>query len=806
MSSRYPGFGNKNDDNESKEDFVTIGTHFDPAEPTNSTSILATLGRKASKLADLSASNYGYDGKRFHGAFTGGFNAGYYNTVGSVEGWRPSEFKSSRTTRAEKRSFEPEDFMDKGDFGEHGINPKQIKIRSTFDQNEALTRSTTKQPSGTSNQRTNEDLIRDIIQIKTLSIGKKILMSMGWKPGEGVGAKMSRKHRHKLKLSLTQQTPKDRSPSPPHSEQQESSTTKVYGVAMPPPSFQHMLTKTSRLDDDEDDEYFDNQLYANVSLPPLDYEVHFQLQKHEHHGIGYKGLESLNLFGHTNLFVQPSVEKQINNVKIRGQAFGVGIEEDEDDKDLFAQDDLKQYDYELTTGNDTTTDIMRQKTQENNFILKFVRYESISMPVVYTPPVIPPDFRIGHRFPKSAMPPPPNPSMETTTHEPSKQPSVQLDANTRGLLLGDLSFLSQPPPNIVVPPTAPLLPPVPAPPPPPLKEEVTATPTTSLEWDVEKERSSHITPVPTNSARAQFLEAVKNRFTPSSDQEQMTERQSMETAFENDLKKAASLKLYGDITRSTSEWKPNPLLCKRMNIPNPYSDDAYDDSKESKKSRRQLCSNLFEHLFTSSTTEPSTPIEQSHSGLSSSSSLTSNPNEIVIPSLQPPRATSTIPVIPQAKPSAPKLEFAPIESFDQENQERPPLDFFSAIFDNQDSDEDNVEEQETEEKRNDDVPKSINTQSSITMRPISLVTQQSSNNNESDSSDSSIEEIEALYKSPQVYGPTIPSNLPSRVKTENDNSIWTKLANTDAQFEELKEKKKHKKKKKHHKKNKKHHH
>jgi hypothetical protein len=43
-------------------------------------------GRKASKLVDLSSSNYGYDGKRFHGAFTGGFNAGFYNTVGSIEG------------------------------------------------------------------------------------------------------------------------------------------------------------------------------------------------------------------------------------------------------------------------------------------------------------------------------------------------------------------------------------------------------------------------------------------------------------------------------------------------------------------------------------------------------------------------------------------------------------------------------------------------------------------------------------------------------------------------------------------------
>jgi len=52
MSSRYPGFGSRNDDNESKEDFVTIGTHFDPAEPTNSTSILATLGEYKKRVCN----------------------------------------------------------------------------------------------------------------------------------------------------------------------------------------------------------------------------------------------------------------------------------------------------------------------------------------------------------------------------------------------------------------------------------------------------------------------------------------------------------------------------------------------------------------------------------------------------------------------------------------------------------------------------------------------------------------------------------------------------------------------------------
>ena len=40
---------------------------------------------------------YKIDGKRrFHGAFTGGFSAGHWNTVGTEEGWAPQEFRSSR--------------------------------------------------------------------------------------------------------------------------------------------------------------------------------------------------------------------------------------------------------------------------------------------------------------------------------------------------------------------------------------------------------------------------------------------------------------------------------------------------------------------------------------------------------------------------------------------------------------------------------------------------------------------------------------------------------------------------------------
>lgn len=60
MSARYPGFGSRHDDNESKEDFVTIGTHFDPAEPTNSTSILATLGKSYKHNIDVQNERFAF--------------------------------------------------------------------------------------------------------------------------------------------------------------------------------------------------------------------------------------------------------------------------------------------------------------------------------------------------------------------------------------------------------------------------------------------------------------------------------------------------------------------------------------------------------------------------------------------------------------------------------------------------------------------------------------------------------------------------------------------------------------------------
>jgi G patch domain-containing protein 1 len=55
--------------------------------------------------------------RRLHGAFTGGWSAGFYNTVGSAEGWAPSTFVSSRDRQAQEQATvqRPEDFMDEED-------------------------------------------------------------------------------------------------------------------------------------------------------------------------------------------------------------------------------------------------------------------------------------------------------------------------------------------------------------------------------------------------------------------------------------------------------------------------------------------------------------------------------------------------------------------------------------------------------------------------------------------------------------------------------------------------------------------
>ncbi|KAJ8102903.1 hypothetical protein POJ06DRAFT_294203 [Lipomyces tetrasporus] len=119
--------------------------------------------------------------KRFHGAFTGGFSAGYFNSVGSSEGWTPSTFKSSRTARADQKVFRPEDFMDEEDLAEQRADERLVAA-APFS---TISASSTQSISGTDVQ----DLLRGGRGGE--SVGYELLRKMGWKPGFGIGAAKS---------------------------------------------------------------------------------------------------------------------------------------------------------------------------------------------------------------------------------------------------------------------------------------------------------------------------------------------------------------------------------------------------------------------------------------------------------------------------------------------------------------------------------------------------------------------------------------------------------------------------------------
>ncbi|KAB8299164.1 hypothetical protein EYC80_001267 [Monilinia laxa] len=125
--------------------------------------------------------------KRLHGAFTGGFSAGYFNTVGSKEGWTPSTFVSSRSNRnkdaAKAPQQRPEDFMDDEDIAD-AAEAQRVQTAEGFaglgsTQNDAIRRGA----------------FIDLFKADGETMGVKLLKKMGWKEGQGVGPKVRRQAR-----------------------------------------------------------------------------------------------------------------------------------------------------------------------------------------------------------------------------------------------------------------------------------------------------------------------------------------------------------------------------------------------------------------------------------------------------------------------------------------------------------------------------------------------------------------------------------------------------------------------------------
>ncbi|KAL8979944.1 MAG: hypothetical protein Q9205_004843 [Flavoplaca limonia] len=122
--------------------------------------------------------------KRLHGAFTGGFSAGYFNTVGSKEGWTPSTFVSSRASKKGDgqpvAQQKPEDFMDEEDIAD-AEEARKLQTAESF------------AGFGTSAEDVRKnDVVMDIMKSTGETMGVKLLKKMGWREGQGIGPKVRR--------------------------------------------------------------------------------------------------------------------------------------------------------------------------------------------------------------------------------------------------------------------------------------------------------------------------------------------------------------------------------------------------------------------------------------------------------------------------------------------------------------------------------------------------------------------------------------------------------------------------------------
>lgn len=427
--------------------------------------------------------------RRFHGAFTGGFSAGFFNTVGSLEGWTPAEFKSSRSDKADRKVQRPEDYMDEEDVGEFGIAPQVVRAKDEF-----ANKKKRKKKLFADGPIPGEPVLETLLSSGNETVGYLLLRNMGLKHG-GEG------------------------------EESEASGAKVYGCEMP------KIQET-------------NKPYEVVQYPiPEIYKEFLNKPKSNTFGLGYSGLDKshISLFQSTNLVVK---ERDNKKLSISGQAFGVGAFEEEDE-DIYSKDNMSKYDFELTA--EATTTKNTTKDQESTvFELFKLAKDKLSLGEHFPPPVLPHSFSGKHNVKKSRFEP--LPEEKTAVVERKK-----IDANIRAKYLGEEQS------QIVTPSNQQQYSKVNAEP-----KQSACTPIVQSPEEDER-KSSSIGGF--NLLLDKFVSGTQ------SDSQDILEpvKPSENLHGTKEMRDAAAMKMFGPLTRTTFDWQPCSLLCKRFNVPEPNS-------------------------------------------------------------------------------------------------------------------------------------------------------------------------------------------------------------------------------------------
>ncbi|KAJ3250954.1 hypothetical protein HK103_003044, partial [Boothiomyces macroporosus] len=122
--------------------------------------------------------------QRLHGAFQGGFSAGYFNTVGSKEGWQPKQFSSSKNARGQFNQT-IHDYMDLEDIQEFGTEAiKEFESLGSTAREVEMKRM--------NNVNRLYKVVEDLVKPVDSGIGVRIMVEMGYQKGLTVGPKNKR--------------------------------------------------------------------------------------------------------------------------------------------------------------------------------------------------------------------------------------------------------------------------------------------------------------------------------------------------------------------------------------------------------------------------------------------------------------------------------------------------------------------------------------------------------------------------------------------------------------------------------------
>ncbi|CAN4088286.1 unnamed protein product [Withania somnifera] len=175
-----------------EEDFVFYGTPIEREEDVSSRKKKA-IAEASGQLRTLPAWKQEVTDeegrRRFHGAFTGGFSAGYYNTVGSKEGWTPQTFTSSRKNRAEIKQQSLLNFLDDDEKAEmEGCLGTSMQY-DTF----GFTAGEIARKQAEKEQKQRPSAIPgpvpdEVVLPVTESIGLTLLQKMGWRRGRSINS------------------------------------------------------------------------------------------------------------------------------------------------------------------------------------------------------------------------------------------------------------------------------------------------------------------------------------------------------------------------------------------------------------------------------------------------------------------------------------------------------------------------------------------------------------------------------------------------------------------------------------------